>query len=48
MDDLAECGNPVVVLPGNHDTVLTQGVWSGEPSDNVTILKASEGEMAFL
>jgi DNA repair exonuclease SbcCD nuclease subunit len=48
MDDLAACGKPVVVLPGNHDTVLTRDGWSGEPPDNVTILKAPEGEMALL
>ncbi len=48
MEDLGSCGKPVVVLPGNHDTVLTQSRWSGEPPDNVRILMAAEGEMVFL
>jgi DNA repair exonuclease SbcCD nuclease subunit len=48
LEDLAASGKPVVVLPGNHDTVLTQGLWSGEPPRGVTIMKEAEGEMVLL
>ncbi len=48
MDALAASERPVVVLPGNHDTVLTQGLWHGEAPRGVTILRKAEGEMLLL
>ena len=48
MDDLASSERPVVVLPGNHDTVLTQGIWSGDAPEGVSILREADGEMLFL
>ena len=48
MDALAASKRPVVVLPGNHDTVLTQGLWPGEAPNGVSILREAEGDMLFL
>ena len=48
LDDLGACGVPVVVLPGNHDTVLTQKQWSRDVPHGVTILQQAEGELIFL
>ena len=48
LKDLGAVGRPVVVLPGNHDVVLTNGQWSGWLPGNVTILKEAEGELVFL
>lgn len=48
MNALAGSGRPVVVLPGNHDTVLTKGLWSGEAPDGVSILMEAEGETLVL
>jgi DNA repair exonuclease SbcCD nuclease subunit len=48
LNDLAAGGRPVIVLPGNHDAVLTQGLWLGETPSGVTIMKESEGEMVLL
>lgn len=48
MDALAASERPVVVLPGNHDTVLTEGLWSGEAPRGVSILREADGEMLIL
>ena len=48
MDDLGARGVPVVVLPGNHDTVLTERLWSGDLPRGVTVRRRSEGELVFL
>jgi predicted phosphodiesterase len=48
MNALAASERPVVVLPGNHDTVLTQGLWPGEAPKTVSILREAEGEMLLL
>ena len=48
MDALGASERPVVVLPGNHDTVLTRGLWPGEAPTGVSILREAEGEMLFL
>ena len=48
MDDLGACGVPVVVLPGNHDTVLTERRWSGDLPCGVTVLLRAEGELVLL
>ena len=45
MDAFAALGRPVVILPGNHDTVIIQEIWAGEPADNVSILRKVTGEM---
>lgn len=45
VDAFAALDRPVVVLPGNHDTVITQEIWAGEPADNVSILRKAKGEM---
>jgi DNA repair exonuclease SbcCD nuclease subunit len=48
MDALAATERPVVVVPGNHDTVLTQDLWPGDAPSNVSILREADGEMLFL
>ena len=48
LDDLGACDVPVVILPGNHDTVLTQRLWSGDLPRGVTILQQAEGELLVL
>ena len=48
LDDLGACSVPVVILPGNHDTVLTQRLWTGDLPRGVTILQRAEGELVFL
>ena len=48
MDALAASKKPVVVLPGNHDTILTQGLWGGKTPDGVTILLEADGETLAL
>lgn len=45
---LADVGRPVVVLPGNHDTVLIDGVRLGATPPNVTVMQEPDGEMVFL
>ncbi|MCL0028971.1 metallophosphoesterase [Dehalococcoidia bacterium] len=45
MDAFATLDRPVVVLPGNHDTVITQEIWTGESTDNISILRKAKGEM---
>ena len=47
MAALAATDRPAVVLPGNHDTLLTQGLWPGEPPRGVFILRQAAGEMLF-
>ncbi len=47
MDNLSDCGRPVVVLPGNHDTIFTQRKWSGEVKNNVKVLMEADGETVF-
>ncbi len=47
-DMLGDVGVPVVVLPGNHDTVLVDGVRLGKTPPDVTVMQEPEGEMALL
>lgn len=48
MNGLDSAGVPVVVLPGNHDTILTSDNWDRATPDNVTILKEPEGDLVYL
>ena len=45
---LADFGKPAIVLPGNHDTVLTDGVRLGKTPADVTVMQEADGEMVFL
>ena len=48
LEDLAMTQKPVILLPGNHDLLLTSGQWSSRLPDNVTILTESKGHLHFL
>ena len=43
-DRLEGTGKPVIILPGNHDTVLTRGRWPAGRHSNVTVLTQAAGE----
>ena len=45
---LADVGRPVIVLPGNHDTVLIDGVRLGNTPPDVTVIQEPGGEIVFL
>ena len=45
---LADVERPVIVLPGNHDTVLIDGVRLGKTPPNVTVIQEPDGETVFL
>ncbi len=47
MNSFSASSRPVVVLPGNHDTVLTRGLWTGEVPPGVSILFEADGETMF-
>ena len=47
-DILGDVGMPVVVLPGNHDTVLTDGARLGITPRDVTVMQEPEGEIVLL
>lgn len=48
MDDLGSMEIPVMVLPGNHDTVLTNDNGLHSAPDNVFVLKDAVGETILL
>ncbi len=45
---LADLGLPVVILPGNHDTVLKDVIDASELPANVSLLKRPEGQSVAL
>jgi len=47
-DMLGDVGRPVIVLPGNHDTVLVNGVRLDNTPSDVTVIQKPEGEMVYL
>jgi DNA repair exonuclease SbcCD nuclease subunit len=46
LQELERLDRPVVILPGNHDTVLTRGEFTLEIPDRVSVLKRAEGDLA--
>lgn len=48
MDELGATNCPVVILPGNHDTILFDTKNSPLISDNITIMRQAEGETVYL
>ena len=48
MDKLATTNCPVVILPGNHDTILFDTSNSPTISNNITIIRQAEGETVYL
>ncbi len=47
-DDLGSFGKPVVVLPGNHDTLLTTGWTSRSLPENVDLIRQEDGELILI
>ena len=48
MSELGAIGKPVIVVPGNHDTILTEGRLNAATPANVTIINEAQGEMVLL
>lgn len=49
-DELENAGRPVIVLPGNHDTLLTQrdSLLHGHATEHVRVLQGAAGETVTL
>ena len=47
-EELGSLAVPVVILPGNHDAVLTDGRLSDDLPKNITVMKEADGDTIFL
>ena len=47
-DDLGSFGKPVIVLPGNHDTLLTTGWTSRSLPENLDLIRQEDGELILI
>ncbi|MCH7625704.1 MAG: DNA repair exonuclease [Chloroflexi bacterium] len=48
LTDLADLGLPVVILPGNHDTVLKDNIDASDLPANISLITMPEGESVTL